>query len=317
MTTRSFQLTDALRLRAQTHGESGAAWIRGLDACVTGLERDWRIRVGESLAGGSESLVLNATRADGTPAILKVGLPGSADLAAEARVYRIANGRGYAALLAHDDARNALLLERLGRPIAELGLTIRAQLELICSTLHTAWIALNGANGMMTGAEKARWLADFIVATAATLDQPCDRVVLDRALAFAAARERAHDPANCVLVHGDCHEYNTLLCADALADGALRCKFVDPDGLFADPAYDLGILMRGWNDELLAGDALALGRGRCALLAALTGVDEDAIWQWGFIERVSTGLLLTQLGLPDARDTLAIAEHWAAEEQSP
>ena len=96
------------------------------------------------------------------------------------------------------------------------------------------------------------------------------------------------------------------------ADEALRCKFVDPDGLFADPAYDLGILMRGWNDDLLAGDALALGRARCALLAALTGVDEEPIWQWGFIERVSTGLLLTQLGLPDARDTLAIAEHWAA-----
>ena len=115
MTMRSFQLTEALRMRAQTHGASGAAWIRGLDACVSGLERDWQIRVGESLEGGSESVVLNATRADGTHAILKVGLPGSADLAAEARVYRIAGGRGYAALLGFDEARNSLLLERLGQ----------------------------------------------------------------------------------------------------------------------------------------------------------------------------------------------------------
>ena len=97
-----------------------------------------------------------------------------------------------------------------------------------------------------------------------------------------------------------------------LLDGTPGYKFVDPDGLFAEPAYDLGILMRGWNEELLAGDTLALGRARCAMLAELTGVDGEAIWQWGFIERVSTGLLLTQLGLPDARDTLAIAERWVA-----
>ena len=73
----------------------------------------------------------------------------------EARVYRIANGRGYATLLAHDDSRNALLLERLGRPIAELGLSVNAQLEHIGATLRTAWISPNDADGLMTGAEKS------------------------------------------------------------------------------------------------------------------------------------------------------------------
>ncbi|HEY6597846.1 MAG TPA: hypothetical protein VIZ30_00945, partial [Pseudomonadales bacterium] len=212
-------------------------------------------------------------------------------------------------------------LERLGRPLAELGLPASAQIELICTTLQTAWIPLNDANGMMSdanglmsGAEKARWLADFIVATAAAVGgNGCQQAVLDRALGYAALRERAHDAANCVLVHGDSHEYNTLLCMDVPAGARPRYKFVDPDGLFAERAYDLGILMRGWNDVLLAGDALALGRARCARLAELTGVAEEPIWQWGFIERVSTGLLLTQLGLPDARDTLAIAERWASD----
>ena len=305
--TRSFQLTDALRLRVRAQGESGVRWIRGLDECVSSLERDWQIRVGESLAGGSESLVLQATCADGALAIVKVGLPGSADLAQEARVYRIARGRGYATLLAYDASRNALLLERLGRPIAELGLPVRAQLEQICATLRIAWIPLPGASGLMTGAEKARWLARFIVETAAALTNACHSRVIDRALLFADARERAHAPANCVLVHGDCHEYNTL----SRVDGASGYKFVDPDGLFAEPAYDLGILMRGWNDEMLAGDALALGRARCVGLSGLTGVDEEPIWQWGFIERVSTGLLMTQLGMTDGRVTLEIAERWS------
>ncbi len=308
MRTPPFQLTEALRLRARADGESGARWIDGLGEQVASLERDWDIHASDSLAGGSESLVLDVMRADGTPAILKLGLPGTSDLTHEANVYHIADGRGYAKLLAHDAERNALLLERLGRAVGDLGLPVRTQLELICATLPHAWVSLGGAAGLMTGAAKARWLADFIARTFSALEGPCSRATIDRALAFAEDRERAHAPSNCVLVHGDCHEHNTLLLPGI---GGHRCKFVDPDGLFAEPAYDLGILMRGFDDALLAGDVLQLGRARCAWLSGRTGVDETAIWQWGYIERVSTGLLMTQLGMPDGRDTLAIAERWS------
>ena len=66
--------------------------------------------------------------------------------------------------------------------------------------------------------------------------------------------------------------------------------------------------------ERLAGDALELGRRRCALLSRLTGVEPDAIWEWGFVERVSTGLLLLQVGLePLGREFLAVAEAWASQ----
>jgi hypothetical protein len=90
-------------------------------------------------------------------------------------------------------------------------------------------------------------------------------------------------------------------------------KFVDLDGLFCERAYDLGISMREWSEELLAGDPLRLGQARCRLLHDLTGVDQDAIWQWGFIELVSTGLLLWQLGFrADAVQHFAIVEAWMA-----
>jgi hypothetical protein len=32
------------------------------------------------------------------------------------------------------------------------------------------------------------------------------------------------------------------------------------------------------------------------LLASRTGVDETAIWEWGFLERVSTGLYVLEFG---------------------
>jgi streptomycin 6-kinase len=62
---------------------------------------------------------------------------------------------------------------------------------------------------------------------------------------------------------------------------------------------------------LLTGDPLTLGRLRRARLAALTGADAEAIWQWGFIERVSTGLLCLRVGLDGGADMLAVADAWA------
>jgi streptomycin 6-kinase len=69
--------------------------------------------------------------------------------------------------------------------------------------------------------------------------------------------------------------------------------------------------MRGWSAQLLAGDALELGRQRCAYLQQLTGADANAIWQWGFVERVSTGLVLMAHGRGDeGREMLAVSERW-------
>jgi streptomycin 6-kinase len=113
-----------------------------------------------------------------------------------------------------------------------------------------------------------------------------------------------------VLVHGDAHAWNTLRTLDA-PDARPEFRFVDPDGYFAHRAYDLAICMREWTDELAGGDTLRLSKARCALLTALTGVDEEAIWQWAFIEHVSTGLLLLKLGeRASGTQHVSIAQAW-------
>ena len=63
-----------------------------------------------------------------------------------------------------------------------------------------------------------------------------------------------------------------------------------------DPAYDLGVALRDWCPQLLAGDATLLAREYCRLLASGSGLDETPIWEWGFLERVSTGLYALSLG---------------------
>jgi hypothetical protein len=89
-------------------------------------------------------------------------------------------------------------------------------------------------------------------------------------------------------------------------------KFVDPDGLFIERAHDLSISMREWSAELRAVDPVALARKRCALLSGLTGVPEDAIWQWAFIERLVNGLRYIEVGLEEhAAEFPAVVEAWA------
>ena len=104
-----FDLPEAVIKRARSAKAPGETWLTKLPEVVNELAGTWGFTVGSLLAGGSEALVVE-TRREGEPAILKVGLPGSADLATEARVYRAAAGRGYATLRAHSATHDALLL---------------------------------------------------------------------------------------------------------------------------------------------------------------------------------------------------------------
>ena len=120
------------------------------------------------------------------------------------------------------------------------------------------------------------------------------------AVACAERRIAAHDDERAVLVHGDVHQWNVLQAGDGF-------KLVDPDGLLAEPEYDLGIIMREDPLELLVGDP----RDRSRWLAARCGLDEVAIWEWGVVERVSTGLLCVQDEMPTGLEMLAAADHVA------
>jgi streptomycin 6-kinase len=265
---------------------------------VVSLEADWSIAVGRPYEGGSEAFVAEATRADGTSAVLKVLVPGAGnDPSNEATVLRIADGDGCPELYEYDAARGALLMERLGRPMYELGLPLSRRLEILCATAARIWRPTPDC-GLPTGAEKARWLAAFVVMLWEELDHPCSERAVDHALVCGRRREQAHRGERAVLVHGDVHQLNALQ-----SNGGF--KLVDPDGLLAEAEYDLGVLMRGDPVELLAGDPL----DRARWLAARTGLDPVATWEWGVIERLSTGLLCTQIHLqPLGSDTLRAAE---------
>ena len=106
--------------------------------------------------------------------------------------------------------------------------------------------------------------------------------LIDRAVACCDERAAAFDPARAVLVHGDAHGWNTLEAVGGF-------KFVDPEGVRSEPAHDLGVPMREYNEPLIAGDTSRLVRERAEQLAAWCDVDPHAVWQWGFIDGCRPG----------------------------
>ena len=285
-------------VRNKAHAAGAAAWLDGLPALIADVEADWSIRVGRQYSGGTEAFVAEATLEDGGEAVLKLPIPLAEGVVGnEIKVLRLANGEGCARLLRADGDRCAMLLERLGPSLFDLALPLAQQHEALCAAAEQLWRPAPDC-GLPTGAEKGRWLVDMIEATWEELGRPCAERAVDYALSCAARRIAAHDDERAVLVHGDVHQWNTLWAKQGF-------KLVDPDGLLAEAEYDMGIVMREDPVELLAGDP----RARARWLAQRTGLDATAIWEWGVVERVSTGLLATKIDLqPAATQMLAAAE---------
>ncbi len=289
-------------VRAKALVAGASPWLEGLSDLIADLERAWSIRVGAVFGDATEALVAEAVTEDGTGAVLKLLVPGDANAAGrEIAVLRRCAGQGCATLLRDDVERGALLLERLGPSLHDLGLPIGERHEILCATAQQVWRPV-GDLDLPTGREKAQWLAAFVRQTWEELGRPCTAAAVDHALACAGRRGRAFDPDRAVLVHGDVHEWNALAAGEGF-------KLVDPDGLRAEPEYDLGIIMREDPLELMGGDPFE----RALWLAGRTGLDATAIWEWGVVERVSTGLLATLVGLqPVAAQMLQAADTIAA-----
>lgn len=302
------RLPDVVVKRAEASGQRSRQWLDSLDGKIADLQALWQIEVGEVLSGGTHGLAAGAAGVDGARYVLKMDMPEApedSEFLRSVQVLEAAGGRGYARLYAWDEARQACLLERLGAPLSRLGLPLEEQLAIICRTLEETWRIPADGMKLPDGADSVRWFRSFIVAESGRLGNPCGDRVLEQAMEFLKAREQRLDPSGYVLVHGDAHGANTL--EDPSRPG--RFKLIDPDGLFYERAYDLGVLMREWT-EAYQPQPRARGLERCRYLHRLTGVDQRGIWEWGFLQCVSTALVLWQVDREAAQRLMSVAQAW-------
>lgn len=289
-----------VRLPEPVHNKAVALglswWLADLETIVSGLEHDWGFTPVRVFPDATEALVLEVERHDGTPGVLKVLLPRGEMVDLEIEFLRLLDGDGSPRLFEADPERGAILMERLGDSMADLDIDLDERLVILANCAQRLWRP--APEHFPSGADKAGWLMTHIERVWREQGRPCTRRAVDHALECARSRLAAHNDSKAVLIHGDVHQWNALRRGEEYV-------LVDPDGLRAEPEYDLGVMMREDPVELLDGDPY----DRAHLLAELTGTDPTAIWEWGVVERVSTGLLLTSIGLqPVGRQMLETAE---------
>ena len=309
----SIHLPERVSAAVAALGLAGQRWLAALPELVSSLEADWAVTCGTALEGGNAAYVAEAVTADGQLAVLKIALPpgidGFAPFDQELQALQDAAGDPYARLICHDEQRRSMLLERLGRPLASLGWPADRQIAAITDTVARGWRPASSGR-LPTGAAKANWLAGSITGAWRDLGKPCTERAARRAVGYATWRASHADPRHAVLVHGDAHPSNVLEVPDGIDHSAHPAfRLIDPEGLASEPAHDLGVVLRGWNEDLLDARAAAVAFARCEAVSRRTGVDPESIWQWSYIERVSSGLFLRRLGpQAEARPFLEAAD---------
>lgn len=269
----------------EVHGTAGREWLDGLPALLMDLARRWSLALGQPFPNLSYNYAAPAARADGTAAVLKVGVPHK-ELLSEIAALRLFDGRGAVRLLEADPAIGALLLERVepGTPLLELEERDGEEATRIAATvMRQLWRPAPVEHSFPT---VARWELGFTRLRArfgggtgplpAALVEEAERL-------FAELDASAAAPA---LLHGDLN-YGNSLRAGAGRGAGQPWLAIDPKGLVGEPAYETGVLLRDPLPRLLRrpqpGGILAR---RVDLLAEALGFERERIRGWGLAQAV-------------------------------
>ena len=268
-----------------------SAWNRGVAPLSDEILARWELTPEAIVSGGSASIVMRVSRADGSPAVLKVSYPHE-----EARFEAVGLGalgpQLACRVLLQDTSDWALLLEQLS-PGASLGESVLRQ-EL---SIADAAAAAAGLRARVGGTPVPRGLpsldaltARYAADAAAWTIEHADAIgrlgvagLVGDAVRLLGGPALAH-PLDRVLLHGDFNPSNILASGPAHgADpGADAWRLIDPKPAVGDPAFDLWQLVAQLGDPLDGPDPEAQFAATLAAVAEASGVDAGRIARWGF-----------------------------------
>jgi streptomycin 6-kinase len=281
-------------------GADGERWLAALPRLLDDVARDWRLRLGPPYEL-SFNWVTSAWTADGAPVVLKLGPPEPGHLAVEASALAGYDGHGAVRLLARDDARGALLLER-AEPgtmarirVPERDLIATAALITVMRRLHTAPLPPAGVPPLETDRrgyfeEHLRRFPD---------DTLMPRRLVTRALGLLGELCASAPPP--VLLHGDLHHDNVLR---AQREPWLA---IDPHGLVGDPGAEVAAMLYNPDPDRRDPALLALVPSRVEQLADGLGLTEERVIAWGFVESVLSEVWNVEDGEPARSRALDVA----------
>lgn len=262
----------------ELHGARGATWWRELPDLLERCARRWALKILPPFDNLSYNYVAPAVRADGSEAVLKVGVP-HPELLSEMEALGHYDGRGSVRLLAADKAWGALLLERL-RPGAML-VTVEDDEDatrVAAGVMRQLWRPPPEEHAFRSVADWAEGLQrlrdEF---DGGTGPFPPSLVSLAEEL-FADLLASMDAP---VVLHGDLHHYNIL------AAERRPWLAIDPKGITGEPAYEVGALLRNPLPQVAGWASLErLLSRRVAVLAEMLGFERRRLLAWGAAQAV-------------------------------
>ena len=251
-------------------GDNGRRFLDDLPKLLAEASRRWDLVLGDPLLL-SYNYVCAATRVDGTPAVLKVGVP-NVELTSEINALKEYNGHGACILCESDPDAGMLLLERLlpGTMVATLKDDDRAT-EIAADVLVAIQRPAPGGMGFLS---LRSWFDELKNSARASAGAPVlfqiDRSGPSRLFCLTCSPESGPD----TLLHGDFHHFNILLAGSGW-------KVIDPKGVIGPSEYEVGpLLTNPLGDIPDMKPALDRTRRRIAILSERTGFDPQRMQAW-------------------------------------
>jgi streptomycin 6-kinase len=260
----------------------GAEWLASLPAIAEDCAEQWSLELEDPIEPGHISLVVPVRLQDGERAILKINFP-EPESEHEADALRRWDGQGAVRLIAYDEPRRALLVERC-IPGTELwSITGDEEATRIgASVLRRLWRpAPSDARYRRLEDEAARWAVEMPRDWEA-LGRPYEQQLLDEAVA--TCNELGADQGAPVVLHQDFHGGNVLR---AQREPWLA---IDPKPLIGERAFDAASLLRDRRWELGQPDDARRLRRRLDVLAEELVVDRERMRRWGITHALAWGV---------------------------
>ncbi len=252
-------------------GILGRNYLADLENLLLDTSHRWNLTLGEPFRL-SYNYVCAVTRVDGTPAVLKIGVP-NRELTSEISALNIYRGDGACRLLKADISQGILLLERLlpGKMLSkvedddqatEIAAKVMQRIQIPQSvgdgfiSLHDWFDELNKLRSLFGGGT-----GPFPEKTVSVVE--------------GMLPELFGDQGSSVLLHGDFHHFNILL-------SERGWLVIDPKGVVGPPEYDAGpFLLNPWGNIPDEKEALRRTQRRIAILSEQLGFERRKLLNWG------------------------------------
>ncbi len=253
-----------------SYGDAGQRYLADLQNLLSAAAKRWNLTLGEPFLL-SYNYVCAATRADGTPAVFKIGVP-NIELTSEINTLRVYDGQGACRLYEADPEAGMLLLERLhpGEMLVTLTDDDRAT-EIAADVIKQTQRPIPAREGFLS---LKGWFDElknlrprFGGGTGPFPEKTVNFIEWMVRELFAEERPQ-------VLLHGDFHHYNIL-------SSERGWLVIDPKGVIGAPEYDAcPILINPISEIPNEAEAIRRTQRRISILSERLGFDRQRVLRW-------------------------------------